>query len=133
MVANAVEVKSLPPVVHADPNPQKYYGKTTAVFKKTVATGISVIVPPSSNVNGIVVYAASAHSGTLSGYGVLANSVAPISYRDGITLAKAKYDTAGSWNYDSCVAMPLLVPAGVGLYHYGVDSNYGTFCIYEVL
>ncbi len=110
---------------------------STAYYRNSSSAALNTIVAPASNTNGIKITSVGLKSNG-TGINVMVKESAPTSYSDGRSVIYQ--DRAGSSaNYNALstaiVAMPILVPAGVGLYEQCQSSGTpsAVFLSYEVL
>ncbi len=94
---------------------------------------MKTFVAPALNTEGIILYSASTFSAGASDTSVMVGTSAPSTSYDGVLICGSRGHASGSFNSQSLGAMPLFVPAGLGLYAYSTSSGRNMSVSYEVL
>lgn len=98
----------------------------TSYHRLNTSDALNTIVTPASNTNGILVTAISTYSDTCF-VRVMFNTTSPTGYLDGVNIGPQVYtpSTDSVNRYFAQCAMPIIVPAGYGLYERS-NSNTNT-------
>lgn len=123
-IAGTVAVSSL-----AEPGPITLSG--TAYRRGSSSAALNTIVTPAANINGVKITALTLSKVVAGEMRCMIKQSAPASYDDGIGIA---FDI-GTGDLDNLVSLPLLVPAGWGLYEQASSAANGSTIdiAYEVL
>lgn len=110
-------------------NPQQFYGSRNATLYRAAGGGITAIVTPAQNTNGIIVYMGKCLASTGEFAMLLTDTSTPVNFYDGTALANHVYAAQTALDLQS----PILLPSGYGLYRHATGATAVISALYEVL